>query len=136
MTKDNKQSTATQLPRFIVTGLMAVATDYISYLLLANFIAVDFAKGSSFILGSVVAFVLNKLWTFESEKKASAALLPFIMLYSSTFCVNVGLNHFTLVYVSDIKTLAFLVATAASTILNFLGMKFWVFKASQPQGSI
>lgn len=136
MSKDNTQTTATQLPRFIVTGLMAVATDYISYLLLASFIAVDFAKGSSFILGSVVAFVLNKLWTFESEKKASTALLPFIILYSSTFCVNVGLNHFTLLYVSDIKTLAFLVATAASTILNFLGMKFWVFKASQGQGSI
>lgn len=128
------EQTKKELPRFIVTGLLAVFTDYVSYLLLISILPIDIAKGCSFILGSIVAFILNKLWTFEYEEKAAAAIIPFIALYSSTFFVNVGLNHFSLIYISDLKTVAFLIATAASTVLNFLGMKFWVFNSSNRQG--
>ena len=129
------ESSKKELPRFIISGILAVITDYLTYLLLINFLSIDIAKGISFILGSVVAFILNKFWTFEYEEKAAAAVLPFMALYSSTFIVNVSLNHFSLVYISDLKTIAFLVATAASTILNFIGMKFWVFNSNSKQES-
>ena len=132
---DKLDSTKKEIPRFIVAGILAVATDYFSYLALINVIDVDFSKACSFILGSIVAFILNKFWTFESDKKTTTAIMPFIVLYSSTFFVNVSLNHFSLVYVTDLKTIAFLIATSASTILNFIGMKFWVFKVRHPQGS-
>ena len=132
---DKQKSTRNEIPRFIVAGILAVATDYFSYLVLVNIIDVDLSKACSFILGSIVAFLINKFWTFESDKKAIAAIMPFIVLYSSTFLINVSLNHFSLVYVTDIKTIAFLIATSASTVLNFLGMKFWVFKVSDLQGS-
>ncbi len=132
---DKLQASKKEIPRFLVTGILAVATDYLSYLFLVNFFHINFAKASSFILGSCVAFILNKCWTFESDRKASATLMPFAILYSTTFLVNVGLNHFSLVYISEIKTFAFIIATSASTILNFIGMKFWVFKANPSQGS-
>lgn len=132
---DKLDSTKKEIPRFIVAGILAVATDYFSYLALTNVIDVDLSKACSFMLGSVVAFILNKFWTFESDKKITTAIMPFIVLYSSTFFVNVSLNHFSLVYVTDIKTIAFLVATSASTVLNFLGMKFWVFKVNDLKGS-
>jgi putative flippase GtrA len=132
---DQLKSTKNEIPRFIVTGIFAVATDYFSYLALINIIDVDLSKACSFVLGSLVAFFLNKFWTFNSEKKAAAAIGPFIILYSSTFFVNVSLNHFSLAYITDMKTIAFLIATSASTILNFIGMKFWVFKVRHPQGS-
>lgn len=129
------KSMRNEFPRFIVTGILAVATDYFGYLVLINIINVDISKACSFVLGSIVAFYLNKFWTFESDKTAAAAIVPFIVLYSSTFLINVSLNHFSLVYVTDMKTIAFLIATTASTILNFIGMKFWVFKVQHPQGS-
>jgi putative flippase GtrA len=132
---DQLKSTKNEIPRFIVTGILAVATDYFGYLALIKIIDVDLSKACSFVLGSIVAFFLNKFWTFESDKKAVAAIMPFIVLYSSTFLINVSLNHFSLVYVTDMKTIAFLIATSASTILNFIGMKFWVFKVHHPQGS-
>ena len=132
---DKLDSTKKEIPRFIVAGILAVVTDYFSYLALINVIDVDISKACSFVLGSIVAFFLNKLWTFESDKKSVAAIFPFIALYSSTFLINVSLNHFSLVYVTDLKTIAFLIATSASTILNFIGMKFWVFKVSNLKGS-
>jgi len=132
---DKLKSTTKEIPRFIITGILAVMTDYFSYLLLVNFIAVDVAKGTSFTLGAIIAFILNKFWTFEYVEKAIAAVIPFIMLYTSTLLVNVSLNHLSLIYISELKTVAFLIATSASTILNFLGMKFWVFNSSHKRGS-
>ncbi len=127
-------STKKEIPKFLVTGILAVFTDYCSYLLLSHFITIDIAKGISFTLGASVAFILNKFWTFEYEKKAISAILPFISLYASTLIVNVTLNHFSLIYISELKTVAFLIATSASTVLNFIGMKFWVFNPTTARG--
>ncbi len=132
---DKLESTKKEIPRFIITGILAVMTDYCSYLLLINFIAVDVSKGMSFTLGAIVAFIFNKFWTFEYVEKAIAAVIPFILLYTSTLLVNVSLNHLSLIYISELKTVAFLIATSASTILNFLGMKFWVFNSSHKGGT-
>ncbi len=124
-----------EIPRFIVTGILAVITDYLSYLVLVGLISIDYAKGTSFICGSVIAYILNKSWTFEHKSKVATSLLPFIILYTSTFFVNVSINHFSLAYITDYKSLAFLFATAASTILNFIGMKFWVFSRIEQGGT-
>ena len=123
----NKQ----ELLRFLVTGILAVGTDFSSYNLLLEYLPVDVAKGTSFVLGSVVAFFLNKLWTFESDRQVATTAIHFAMLYSLTFLANIAVNHITLQFIMDIKLLGFLSATATSTVLNFLGMKFWVFKPNK-----
>jgi putative flippase GtrA len=127
MLKD-KQALKQELMRFLVTGIMAVGVDFSGYWLLAEMIPADLAKGSSFVMGSIVAFIFNKLWTFEHDAKLSNAAIQFTCLYSLTFIANVAVNHFILTLGMEIKLLAFLIATATSTTLNFLGMKFWVFR--------
>ncbi|MEY8198005.1 MAG: GtrA family protein [Colwellia sp.] len=117
-----------ELLRFLVTGILAVGIDFSSYWLLIDVIPTDVAKGLSFILGSMVAFIMNKLWTFEDETQLGNAAFQFACLYSLTFLVNVAVNHLILAYAIEMKLLAFLFATATSTVLNFLGMKFWVFR--------
>lgn len=123
-------NTNQQLSRFLVTGLMAVGTDFISYMILSNFLAIAVAKGSSFILGSSVAFFVNKRWTFEDNSDTRAALVHFSILYFCTFFANVGVNHITLAWLPGMKLIAFLAATGTSTVLNFLGMKFLVFTST------
>jgi putative flippase GtrA len=127
MPSDN-QALKKELMRFLVTGILAVGVDFSGYWLLAEMIPADIAKGSSFVMGSIVAFIFNKLWTFEHDAKLSSAAIQFACLYSLTFVANVSMNHFILTQEIEAKLLAFLVATATSTTLNFLGMKFWVFR--------
>ncbi len=119
-----------ELFRFIVAGILAVATDFSSYFLLQHFFSIDVSKGISFILGSIVAFIINKLWTFENDEPVNKALLQFSILYCCTFFANVAVNHWVVISLQNIiyvKYIGFFFATATSTILNFLGMKFWVF---------
>lgn len=129
----NKPILKQQLLRFLAAGILAVGTDFSSYWILVDLLPVDIAKGISFLSGSLVAFVINRTWTFKQDSPAYSSALPFACLYSLTFLANVGMNHFILNYVADIKLLGFLIATGTSTVLNFIGMKFWVFSGPQNQ---
>ena len=116
-----------ELKRFLVAGFSAVGTDLVTYYLLLNILDHDIAKAISFFLGTIVAFVINKYWTFEKYEKSYKEIFQFGLLYTVTLSANVFTNKIVLDYTS-IVLLAFLIATGVSTVLNFLGQKFWVFK--------
>lgn len=116
-----------ELKRFLVAGCSAVGIDLISYYFLLQFFSHDIAKGISFLLGTIVAYIINKYWTFEKHEKSYAEVLKFGILYSMTLSANIIVNKIVL-NITSIVFLGFLVATGVSTILNFIGQKFWVFK--------
>ena len=116
-----------ELKRFLIAGLSAVGTDFITYYVMLNFLHHDIAKTLSFISGTVVAFVVNKYWTFERYEKSYKQIFQFIILYSTTLFINVIVNRLVLNF-AELVFLAFLIATGTSTILNFVGQKWWVFK--------
>ncbi len=116
-----------QLFRFVIVGCTAVATDFISYTFLLTFLDYAPAKSISFILGTVVAYLCNKHWTFERPKHSQKEVYRFVVLYTTTLGVNVGINHATLLFFPGLVLIAFLCATGTSTILNFIGQRWWVF---------
>jgi len=116
-----------ELKRFLVAGLSAVGTDLVTYYMLLNFLSHDVAKAISFLLGTIVAFVINKYWTFEKHEKSYKEMFQFVILYSATLGANVLTNKIVLNN-TEIVFLAFLIATGVSTVLNFIGQKWWVFR--------
>lgn len=116
-----------EVKRFLVAGFSAVGTDLGTYYLLLNFFQHDIAKTISFLLGTIVAFIINKYWTFEKHERSYKEIFQFAILYSVTLGANVATNKFVLEQ-TELVFFAFLVATGVSTVLNFLGQKFWVFK--------
>jgi len=116
-----------ELKRFLLAGLSAVATDLATYFILLNFIPHDIAKAISFLLGTILAFIINKYWTFEKYQKSYKEMMKFGILYSLTLGANVMTNNIVLEYTS-LVFLAFLVATGVSTVVNFIGQKWWVFR--------
>lgn len=116
-----------ELIRFLVAGVSAVATDFGTYYLLLVYFDPAIAKTISFLMGTAVAFVINKYWTFEKHEYLHKEVIKFALLYTVTLLANVAtnevvLNQFHIVF------LAFLAATGVSTVLNFIGQKWWVFK--------
>lgn len=120
-------TTRSQLLKFIVSGIIAVAVDFGVYYLLNNYTSHNVSKGVSFLIGSMVAYILNKFWTFDTKEFSGAQLFRFFFLYTSTLAINVLVNKGVLNLFNSVL-FGFLCATGASTILNFLGQKFWVFK--------
>jgi putative flippase GtrA len=116
-----------EIRRFLIAGCSAVGTDLLSYYIMLNFLSHDIAKTISFVLGTIVAYIINKYWTFEKYEKSYKEILKFGFLYTSTLGANVITNKIIL-QITDMVFLAFLMATGVSTVLNFIGQKWWVFK--------
>lgn len=121
--------------RFLIIGMISVTIDYYVYNFLHSIkITVHLAKGFGYIAGMIFGFVGNKVWTFQSSNKPNTELPLYVIIYACTFGVNIGVNALFLDLLNKIDHSnyiingAFLVSTGMSTILNFLGMRFIVFR--------
>src|SRR3954453_7795984 len=92
-----------QLGRFLVVGTCTVAVDFVVYRgLLAVSAPVNPAKATSFVVATVLAYVLNRLWTFRAPggpRRAAA----FVVLYATALIVNVGVNGAALRILGDVR---------------------------------
>jgi putative flippase GtrA len=129
--------------RFLVVGFTTVAIDYLTYRVLVTLgAAYSPAKATSFIVGTVFAYFANRFWTFggHGTSPARGSVPRFAILYATTLLCNVAVNSVLLSVFSGYPFAiqgAFVVATGVSATLNFLGMKYLVFKphAAGPQNS-
>jgi len=124
-----------ELAIFLVVGALTVLVDFVSYRGLIEFevMAVDMAKATGFLIGTLFAYFANRFWTFGHKPHVPGSAWRFAVLYASTLGANVLINSLALKLFADAVaaiSLAFLVATGVSASLNFLGMKFFVFRPS------
>ncbi len=139
-----------EISKFFVSGITAVLVDLLVYYSCSQFIEQNIAKALGFVMGTIVTYNLNKFWTWRQPEKDNRRLLPFILLYGFSMLLNVlgnawalqkipshviasniqkiGGEHLELFAFKIDKICAFLFATFVSSILNFLGQKYWVFK--------
>ena len=123
---------SSEVSRFVVVGGSTVIIDLISYtvLLLVGFHSF-YSKGLSFSFGATFAYFANLKVTFRRNNYGIRQFISFILLYLLTLGVNVVSNELILnKFDAKISTIiiAFLAATLISASLNFLGMKFIIFK--------
>ena len=124
-----------ELTRFLISGITAVSTDCLSYSLLLYIGTVPaIAKGTGFLMGTLVTYFLNKFWTFQKPQREWQEVLRFIGVYAISMGINIGINHWVLETTLALKNehsllIAFLCATAVSTVFNFICLKLVVFKS-------
>jgi len=119
-----------QMVRFGCVGVVAVSIDFVVYRSLADLTGLTSgAKAVSFVVATVAAYLLNRHWTFGTPG-GGARLAAFIALYASTFLVNVGVNAWMLWFLPGDVVVAFLIAQAASSAINFVMLRTVIFRAS------
>jgi putative flippase GtrA len=122
----------TQIVRFVLTGAGSAVLDFgLTMLLQFTFgVSRPLAKACGFILGTTVAYLINRRWTFRAEPSA-ARFVAVVALYLTTFGVNVGLYSWlthlwpdTVVWAAA----AFVVAQGIATVINFVVQRAVIFK--------
>jgi putative flippase GtrA len=120
-----------QARRFVAVGGIAAVLDYGSYrLLLLVDVPIDPAKAVGFVLGTTLSYLLNRSWTFQAAGR-SHVIGRFVVLYGTTLVANVAVNAAGVRLLDGVTgriTIAWLVAQAVASTLNFLGMRQVVFK--------
>ncbi|WP_020663374.1 GtrA family protein [Amycolatopsis benzoatilytica] len=126
-----------QLVRFGVIGGFCALLDLGTYSLLRAVGMdaapwVDLARAISFIVGTTTAFFLNRRFTFAAGKReGNAQVGSFVLLYAVTFFVAVGVNQVMLRVLPESgwqATLAWVVSQATATVINFVMLKWVVFR--------
>lgn len=122
-----------ELAVFLMVGASTVLIDLCSYraLIWSGLAGVDLAKGIGFLAGMLFAYFANRAWTFGHKKPAAGSPQRFVLLYALTLGANVLINALALAWLGPAALAverAFLLATGVSAVLNFLGMKYFVFK--------
>jgi len=118
---------------FLIVGVTTVLVDLIIYTVMIEFqvMETDKAKATGFLFGTLFAYFANRIWTFGHRVHAPGGVWRFFVLYASTLGTNVLINSVSLELLANTTAtfqLAFILATSTSACLNFLGMKFFVFK--------
>ncbi|HWD03107.1 MAG TPA: GtrA family protein [Amycolatopsis sp.] len=126
-----------QLIRFVLIGGFCALLDLGTYSLLRALGMdaipwVDIARAISFVVGTTTAFFLNRRFTFAGGRRDGGTQVgSFILLYAVTFFVAVGVNQWMLHLFPKSPwqaTLAWVVSQATATVINFVMLKWVVFR--------
>ncbi|MDT8910258.1 GtrA family protein [Amycolatopsis sp. PS_44_ISF1] len=126
-----------QLIRFALIGGFCALLDLGTYSLLRA-VGMDaagwvtLARAISFIVGTTTAFFLNRRFTFSGgPREGGTQVGGFVLLYAVTFFVAVGVNQWMLHLLPESAwkaTLGWVVSQATATVINFVMLKWVVFR--------
>lgn len=126
-----------QVVKFGIVGVTSSLIDFAVYSLVFYVFGVipSISKATGFISGSIFGFIMNRKWTFRSDKSVKTSIFPYVLLYLTSLSLNVGINSGLLFLMGKDNPLsvisAFVVATGAAAMTNFLGLKFIVFRTKR-----
>jgi len=113
--------------RFLLVGGSSTLIDLLTYMLLVNYFPMELAKAMGMIIASLFSYIANKLFTFKNKEKTDLSyLVRFYLVFIANLVVNVSINSFVY-WMTDVKMIAFVAATAAGMVVNFCGQYLFVF---------
>lgn len=123
---------AGQLGRFVAVGVLSALVDFgVYHVLLGLGTWVHAAKAVSFVCGTTTAYLLNRRFTFAATG-GPGRFAGFVLLYSTTFALNIGMNALALAVLpaTGLRTsLAWVVAQGSATVVNFVLLRAVVFRS-------
>lgn len=134
--------------KFIAVGLISLAVNFAVFrtlfvwlapavsgpadhgLQLAPALAAGIATAAGYCAGVTNGFVLNRAWTFKAPP-APGQLSRFVALNAFSLVAGSAAIIVLVDRLAVAAGLAWFLVTAATTVMNFFGSKFWAF-APQP----
>ena len=129
-------STKKEFKKFFFVGLLAFFSDISTYYLFTlSGLELNVSKAISFLIGTLIGYLLNTVYTFEAAQFSSNTLIKYLLVYLVSMLLNVTVNALSiklfLTFVIDMnlsKFLAVIIATMFSMIFNFICLKYYVYR--------
>lgn len=118
-----------RIARYFVSGVSAVATDAVLYFGLTRLLDVYFLAANiiSLLAGGVVAFLMNKYWSFGAHTNTIRQSHRFATLFVANYFFQQGALYVLHGMWGVHDGVAKLFLIAISTCWNFLLYRYWVY---------
>jgi putative flippase GtrA len=128
-------SLSRQFIRFAAVGLCGTAVQYVVLWGGVEFFGTPaaLASGVGYMCGSVVNYLLNYFFTFESGKTHAEAASKYFSVLAVGWCINTGLMAVLVHSMGWNYWIAQILTTGIGLIWNFAGSRLWAFKEVRGQ---
>ena len=117
--------------RFIVVGVSSVAIDFTLYMWLVSIdVPTYLSRGASYFITLLYAYFLNTYYAFKIGEITWRLFLRYWSLYGLVLTFNILLNEALLLLFNKGQSaiiVIYLFVTGVSAIMNFFGLKYYVF---------
>jgi putative flippase GtrA len=117
--------------RFVVVGVSAVAIDFTLYMwLVAIDVPTYLSRGISYFITLLYAYFLNTYYAFKIGEITWSLFFRYWSLYGLVLTFNILLNEALLLLFNKEQSaivVIYLFVTGVSAIMNFFGLKHYVF---------
>jgi putative flippase GtrA len=120
---------STQVIKFLTVGIICTILNYICFLIFLRFLGVNFLLASScgYIIGLLFGYSLNRAWTFQSIENSLTHKFKYLFTYLFSLAVGLIFLQILVKNYGVATEIANICVILITTLLNFLGTKFWVF---------
>jgi putative flippase GtrA len=126
-----------QFIKFNLVGLLNTAIDFAVFALL-TWLGVYYimAQCISYGVGMLNSYTLNKYWTFAQKGRLEPKqAIRFTVLNLGSLLLSLGLLALLKDHLELKVLIAKLLTTLATTLVNFVGSKLWVFRTNETKYS-
>lgn len=114
--------------KFLLVGGVATGTQFLLLILFVELLSIQevVASASAYGCASIVNYLLNYYFTFNSNKSHKTAFAQFIVVVA----IGLGINtlSFSLFILFTHYFIAQIMATLITLISNFLLHKYWIYR--------
>ena len=117
--------------KFGIVGILSTVFNYGVFALLYKIISVHYILSSitGYVSGLLLGYQLNKNWTFiDQVDKSKSYIVGYITVYAVSLVSSQAFLFFLVEFLLINPLYANILAIVLSTVMNFLGTNFFVFK--------
>lgn len=120
---------SSQIFKFLSVGLFCTILNYLCFFLLLHLFEFHFlvASGLGYIFGLLFGYYLNRVWTFQSVTDSFKQKMRYIFTYLFSLAIGLIFLQILVRNYGLVTEIANIYVILITTLLNFLGTKFWVF---------
>ncbi len=117
--------------RYLIVGIINTIIGYgIIFTLMTIHIIPEVANIIGYIIGIIISYILNKIYTFKTNNKSKKEFIKFALCMICAYAINLAIFVILHRYFNIDKYIATIIAGIFYTLSGYIFSKYFAFKIS------
>ena len=124
------ESSTNQFVKFALVGSLSTIVNYSFFFILYSTLSLNYLISAAigYVIGLLVGFIINKNWTFQVQDESRNFIFNYLIIYILSLGIGMLFLEFLVKKLNLVAEIANILVIGLTTLTNFIGIKFLVFK--------